>query len=616
MKRKINTMAQSAKDLARKMSEVSTAPGVYIMKDAQAEVLYVGKAKNLRKRLASYFSKSGHPNIKTWALLKKIHTFETIITASEKEALILESNLIKRHRPRYNVDLKDDKRFLSLRLDTRETYPNLTLVRKLQKDGAIYFGPFASAQALRQTQKFIHRTFKLRNCSQKNFKSRTRPCLQHQMGWCLGPCCLDVDRDVYWEVVKEVVLFLRGRTPELVKKVKREMEWAAEEQDFERAAVLRDKMFALEKTLENQVAVTTDFKDRDVIGLAGSPNLSVVTLLSVRNGFLLGTRHFHVQETMSTAQETLRSFLRQYYEKAPFVPKEILIPMDIEDIAILQEVLAALKGSSVAIRRPYRGEKRKLVHLAVHNAENELKVLKASHEARAELLARLQRRLKTDRLPLRIECFDNSNISGTAPVAGMVVFEKAKPLPAAYRHYQIKSVAGPDDYASMAEVLKRRYGKGDASRPYPDLLMVDGGKGQLNIARSVLEEMGIEREFPVIGIAKRDEDRGETTDKIYRPGRANPVGFGREGDLLLFLQRIRDEAHRYAIGYHRRRRAKTTMRSALDLVPGIGEKRKKTLLKHFGSVKKIRAATLEELSALPGMNRKAAEAVKSHMAPD
>jgi excinuclease ABC subunit C len=616
METKTDTTSQSIDNLARKLSGVSSEPGVYLMKDDRGEVLYVGKASNLRKRLASYFSKTGHPNIKTWALLKKIDTFETIITASEKEALILESNLIKHHRPRYNVDLKDDKRFLSLRLDMKEAYPNLTLVRKIQKDGALYFGPFSSAQALRQTQKFIRRTFRLRNCSQRNFKSRTRPCLQYQMGWCLGPCCLEVDGKVYGEIVKEVVLFLKGRAPELVRKIKHEMMSAAELQDFERAALLRDKMFALEKTLETQVAVTTDFKDRDVIGLAGSPNLSVLTLLSVRNGFLLDTRHFNIRETMSTGKEMVRAFIRQYYEKAPFIPEEILVPMDIDDAAILEEELESLKGNNVAIRRPHRGEKRRLIHLAIQNAENELKELKASLEARTDLLLRLQNRLKTDRMPVRIECFDNSNISGTAPVAGMVVFENAKPMPSAYRHYKIKTVAGPDDYASMAEILKRRYGKGEASKPYPDLLMVDGGKGQLNIARSILREMGLADEFSVIGIAKKDETRGETADKIYQPGRSNPTGFGREGDLLLFLQRIRDEAHRFAIGFHRRRRAKTTMGSALDHIPGIGEKRKKTLLKHFRSVKKIRAATLIELSALPGMNRKAAEAVISHISSD
>lgn len=608
----------SPEHLSEKLSGISEKPGVYLMKDDEGKVLYVGKARNLKKRLTSYFTRLGKPDIKTWVLLKKVTNFETILTTSEKEALILESNLIKRYKPKYNVDLKDDKRYLSLRLNPRDDYPNLTLVRKIEKkNDALYFGPFSSAQAVRQTLKFIHRTFKLRRCRTRDFKNRTRPCLNYQMESCLAPCCLEVDPKVYGEMVREVILFIKGRTPELIRKIKTEMTDAAEHQDYERAATLRDKMFALEKTLEKQVAVTTDFLDRDVLGMAGSPEFSVITLLSVRGGFLLGTRHFSFQETMSTKEETTGAFIRQYYESAHLIPKEILLPFHLDDGSFLEERLTAMKREKVTLLWPRRGEKVHLVNMAAQNAENELTDRIAARIAEREMLGRLQKRLHLNRLPSHIECFDNSTISGASPVAGMVVFEAGKPKKSSYRRYAIKTVAAPyapDDYAYMVEILKRRLGKGAQSEPFPDLLMVDGGKGQLNIALSVLRELGLADRFDVIGIAKKDEKREESDDKIYKPGRANPISFGREGDLLLFLQRVRDEAHRFAISFHRKRRTKNAMGSALDAIPGIGAKRKKILLRHFGSIKKIRAATLEELSELPGMNRKAAEAIKSRLA--
>jgi len=601
-------------DSAERLAGVSSEPGVYIMKDDRGNILYVGKAKNLKKRLASYFSGSGHSDPKTGALLRKIHSFDTVITASEKEALILESNLIKRHRPRYNVDLKDDKRYLSLRLDLQESYPNLILVRKIEKDGALYFGPFASAQAVRQTLKFIHRTFKLRQCANKNYKSRIRPCINFQMGWCLAPCCRKVDRRQYDHIVKETILFLKGRTPELVRKIKKEMMSAADAQDYEWAGVLRDKMFALEKTLQHQVAVTTDFMDRDVIGMAGTADFSVITLMSVRGGSLLGTRHFHIQETMATVQEAIGAFIRQYYENIAFIPKEVIVSCCPEDARLLEVWLGNLKGEKVTVVCPLRGEKRKLADLAVQNAANERKDFFASKKAEAKLLSRLQSRLQLSRMPLHIECFDNSNISGTSQVSSMVVFKNARPHRSGYRRYIVRTVSGPDDYAAMAEILKRRYGRKDALKPYPDLLIVDGGKGQLNIALSILEQLHMLNKLDVIGIAKKDGFKGESEDKVYKPGRSNPVSFGRETDLLLFLQRIRDEAHRVAVAFHRRRRAKKTMGSVLDTLPGIGEKRKNVLLKHFGNIRNIRAATIEELGKLPGMNRKAAEAVRQGLA--
>jgi len=593
---------------------VSSGTGVYVMKDAEGRVIYVGKARNLKKRLVSYFSRSQagslHPDIKTGILVKKISYFETIITGTEKEALILESNLIKRYRPRYNVILKDDKRYPCLRLNLTNPYPNLTVVRKIKKDGDLYFGPFASSAAVRKTLKIIHKTFKLRKCKIKDFKNRSRPCINHQMGTCLAPCCLEVDKNKYNEIVKEVILFLKGRTPDLIQKIKKEMISAANKQDYEKAAVLRDKMFALEQVIEKQVVVTNDFKDRDVIGLAGFHEYSMITVLFVRSGFLLGTRNFNFSEIMSTEEEMIGAFIRQYYEKATFVPKEVLIPTQLEDASLLEELLSIIKGNKVSILEPKKGEKLRLVNLASRNAENSLKEFMASTATNTEILIKLRKRLKIDNIPKRIECFDISSISGTEAVAGMVVFEDGKANKSLFRNYKLKSFNAQDDYSCMAEVLKRRYGKGDKSKPYPDMLMVDGGKGQLNIAVSVIESLKIEQNIQIISIAKKNENKGETQDKIYKPGRVNPVNMGKGGELLLFLERIRNESHGLAISFHRNRRGKRFIRSALDSIPRVGKKRKAILLKHFKSIKKIRAATLEELSALPGINRKVAEAIK------
>ena len=592
-----------------KLARVSHDPGVYLMKDAAGHVIYVGKARDLRKRLASYFKSAGQLDRKAGILVDKISDFDTIITRTEKEALILESNLIKRHRPRYNVVLKDDKRYPSLRIDLSDKYPNFSIVRKIGKDKALYFGPFASAHAVRETLRTINKTFKLRKCKARDFKTRTRPCLHCQMDGCLAPCCLDVDPDVYGEQVNEAIMFLKGRTPDLIRKVKKQMESCAREQQFERAARLRDKIFSLERTIEKQIAVTTDFKDRDVFAIARSEESSVVTVMSVRNGFLTGTRHYSFTETLSTAEEMMTAFIRQYYERHPFIPDELLVSIDAADAELTAEWLGNFKKRKVKILRPKRGEKAQLVAVAIHNAENELSSLIASRSAEMDLLLRLQKKLKMKRLPERIECFDNSNISGTQAVAAMVVFENARAKTSFYRKYRIKTVSEHDDYAYMEEVLNRRFGKGEAAKPYPDLLMVDGGKGQLNIALAVTGALNLTHEFDIIGIAKKDEKKGESRDKIFKPGRANPLNFGRDEDLLLFLQRIRDEAHRFAISFHRKRRKKISLQSELDTIPGIGKKRKAALLKHFKSVKNIRAADAADISALPGFNRVVADSI-------
>lgn len=596
-----------------RVSQAPSKPGVYLMKDAKGRVIYVGKAAQLRKRLSSYFSNARQNDTKTEALIANIASFEIIVTGSEKEALILESNLIKRHKPRYNVELKDDKRYPCLRIGTRHRYPKLAIVRQMKKDGAVYFGPYASAGAVRQTAKLVDKTFKLRKCSDREFKVRTRPCLHHQMHRCLAPCCLDVSRKAYQEQLREVILFLNGRTPELIKKIRAEMKLEAEQQNYEKAAASRDKLFALEKTLQKQIVVSADLKDRDVVAFFATDEHALITMLYIRGGFLLGKRHFRFNQFLSTEAETVGMFMRQFYDEAHLIPKEILVSHYPEDAVLMEEMIKHIKGSKVRILFPQRGPKKHLLNMALDNAKTGMQELLESEAYEMDLLTRLAERLNLARFPERIECFDNSNIHGRASVSGMVVFVMGKPQKQSYRKYHIKTVGLGDDYAIMAEVLNRRYRVSDKKTPLPDLLIVDGGKGQLGIAASVVEELGLDGAFDLIGIAKKDEQRGELWDKIYQKGRSNPVTFGRDKDLLRFLESVRDEAHRFALAFHRQQRSQAFLHSVLDDIPGIGKKRKTTLLKHFAGLQQIKDATPEELSSLPGMNRKVAATLKNQL---
>jgi excinuclease ABC subunit C len=589
---------------------ISDCPGVYLMKEASGTIIYVGKAINLKKRVASYFQRQNAQSAKTALMASRVADIETVVTGSEKEALILESNLIKRHRPRFNVVLKDDKRYPSIRIDIHGAYPKIDIVRKTPKDGAVYFGPFSSAHAVRQTVKLINKTFPLRKCSDRTLGQRTRPCLHHQMGQCLAPCCLPVDPKAYRGIVKEVILFLKGRTPELIKRVQRHMLRASAKQDFETAAVLRDRMVALEKTLARQVTVTTDFLDRDVIGISGNSDFRLVTVMTIRRGFLQGVRHFEIMHAAPEKGELVAQFLVQYYQQAHAIPVEVLVPELPENNALLEETLSEWRQRRVRVRQPKRGEKRRLLEMAESNSENSLRerLQKATRES--AVLEALKKRLRMARLPMRIECFDNSNLAGTNPVSAMVVFVNGRPHKAGYRRYTIRTVASPDDYATMAEVLLRRYGKIEPANPEPDLLLVDGGKGQLNVAVAVVDQLGLTGRFAIAGIAKMDAKKEETEDKIYLPNRANPVQLGGDGRLLLLLQQIRDEAHRFAVTFQRKQRARKMVKSDLDCVAGVGPKRKRLLMKHFGSLKKIRAASADEISKLPGINITLAKAIK------
>ncbi len=596
-------------EVSDRLNLVSSDPGVYLMKDRQGRVIYVGKASNLKKRLSSYFLRTAHPDLKTGVLVKKIADFETIITGSEKEALLLESTLIKRHKPRYNVILKDDKRYPSIRIDVKSDYPCLEVVRKPKKDHAVYFGPFTSPGAAHQTIKLINKTFRLRKCGPGPVKPRTRPCLNFQMGLCLAPCCHDVNKADYHAIVNEVRMFLNGQVHELVRKLKQQMLAAAEAEAFETAARLRDKIWALEKTVEQQMAVSTDFVDRDVIGVARADLLALAVVMHIRKGVLQSVRHYYFTDAISSDHEIVDAFLKQYYPESSYIPPEILVPVDIPDAMIYNDWLSGIKGAGVHVLTPRRGKKMRLIRMAAENARSRLNKKTEETAARTALLDSLQKLLKLRHLPLRIECFDNSGIMGRHLVAGMVVYTQGVPDRKSYRKYTIQNVDLQDDYAAMKEVLERRFKKQDPDHPLPDLLMVDGGKGQLNVACSVLESMGLTGAFDVIGIAKKDTAKDEPHDKIYKPGRMNPMNFGKQVGLLYFLQRIRDEAHRFAITFHRQKRSKTALHSSLDAIPGIGRKRKAALMKKFSSIRKIRAATVDEIAGVPGMTRPVAENV-------
>ena len=616
-------------------------PGVYLMKDIRGLIIYVGKAKNLKKRLGSYFVRESGHDPKTTLLIRNIVDFDLIITATEHEALILEATLIKKHKPKYNVFLKDGKNYPYFRIDTIQEYPVLQVVRKIKNDGAAYFGPYSSGQSVKKTLKQVNRIFKLRKCRQTQFTNRSRPCIQFQIKACLGPCCNNVPVEAYRKIVSDVSLFLKGRAPDLIKKLRQEMMAEAEQEQFEKAALIRDTIFAIEKSLEQQIAVSTDMMDRDVVACAGGEGRAVVTLLFVRSGYVVGTEHNcfdldlnlnAVDNNWSDTSQIMEAFLKQYYQSntehdyqgrekqnyqiSRFIPPQILVAEDFEDRRLLEETLSVSKGKKVNILMPERGEKRLVVEMAINNARRELETTISKNSENMETLTVLQKILGMENYPERIECFDNSNIAGTDPVSSMVVFINGEPSKSLYRKFIIKNVTGHDDYAYMAEVLARRFANNKGMN-LPDILVVDGGRGQLSIATAVLAELelecpGLTGKIRVIGLAKKDSDKGETHDKVYVPGRSNPLNMTQTPQsvkALYLLQRLRDEAHRVAITFQRQRRSKRAGTSLLDGIAGIGKKRKSMLLAHFKGISAMKKATVEEMAALLCMSYSAAESL-------
>ncbi len=583
-------------------------PGVYLFKDEKGTVLYVGKAGSLKHRVSSYFQKPDGKDAKTLTMLEKVADIDTIVTDTEKEAFILENNLIKEYRPRYNVKLRDDKTYPLLKLSMEQEFPTLCIVRRAKKDGSVYFGPYPSATSLRETLKLIRRLFPIRTCLDTKFTHRLRPCLNYEMGRCAGPCCEKIDAAQYHEIVQQVRMFLEGKDTDLVKILRKRMEGEAEQLHFEAAGKIRDQIKHLEHVLEKQKIVSNDFVDQDVIGFHRQDGTLILYPLFVRGGKLLGGRGFALPSTGFPDEEVLSSFLNQYYREGRFIPRKILLPEPIPDQLLVEQWLTELKGERVRISVPRRGNKKQLLKMACENAEKFLLAEAISEKDREKFLETLKESLHLRRIPRRIEAFDISNIQGKSAVGSMVVFEDGKAAKDRYRHFKIKTIEESDDYGMMYEVLYRRYHRALEEKDLPDLVIVDGGRGQLNVGQEVFKELEI-KDVDLVGLAKEKTVGGghslkfrKTEEKIFHPQFKEPLGLEKHSPLLRFLDQIRDEAHRFAITYHKRLRGKETVRSELEEIPGIGKTKEKALLKHFGSVEKIKEATVEELAKASGMN--------------
>jgi excinuclease ABC subunit C len=592
-----------------------TASGVYLMKGEEGKVFYVGKAKNLRNRLRSYFSEQGDNRPQIRFLLKRVRDIETIVTDTEKEALILENTLIKKYRPRYNINLRDDKTYLSLRLDPREEFPMLQLVRRVKRDGALYFGPYASSAAVRATLKEIYRIFPLRRHPLKTCRRRSRPCLYYQIGQCSGPCHGKISAADYRRLVEGARALLSGRETEVVESLRRQMAAAADRMAFEEAARLRDQLRAIEQTVERQKVVESGGGDQDVIGLHREGGEVELAILFVREGKVIDRRSYNLEWRLDE-DELLSSFLQRFYGREVCIPDRVLLPFLPEDAEVLSEWLGEQRGRKVQVLAPARGARRELVALAARNAEESFRERGSRREARQSVLEEIAERLHLSRFPRRIECFDISNVQGRHSVGSMAVLTDGEPDKGAYRHFRIRSVEGSDDYASLFEVLKRRLERGVREDNLPDFILMDGGKGQLSVLGRVLEELGLKGQIDAAGIAKsrvQANVRGKmverSEERFFLPGRKNPVVLRQGSPALFMLERLRDEAHRFAITHHRKLRRRSSLGSTLEDIPGIGEKRRKTLLRHFGSLKAVKSASLEELRAMPGLPSALAESL-------
>jgi len=603
-----------------KTTDLPARTGVYLFKDGDGKILYVGKANNLRARVRSYTRGYGDGRAHVQFLRARIRDLDYIVTDNEKEALILENNLIKKHRPRYNIKLRDDKTYFHLRLTTSENYPRLLLTRRPKKGGGdLLFGPYSSSQAVKQTIRMLQDIFPLRRCQQR-FRPRDRACLNFQIGKCLGPCAEKVPEDEYRRIVVEVKRFLQGRKPELVQDLKKRMEEAAREEEYEKAAVLRDRLAAVEKTLQVQKVDSPRPVDRDVIGFCREGDRVAVQLLGYRGGMLLVSRPYNFARVALPDEEVLSSFLSQLYPAHGTPPEEVLVPFLPLDLEVIRESFTQMRAKKCKVRVPQRGEGKKLVGLASRNAREELKRESAAGDDRERALEEMRHKLRLSRLPRWIECVDVSLLGGEAAVGSVVRFIDGEPDRSGYRRYRIKGVSGTDDYAMMREVLTRRFRRAiSGETPLPDLLVVDGGKGQLNVALSVMKDLGIEG-MDAAGLAKdrphggfRQEDRGTKGERVYVPGAKDPVNIKQGVAALLLLQRVRDEAHRFALAYHKKLRGKKSRRSVLEDVPGIGKKKAAAVIKHFGGIKKAAKASEQEIAGVKGIGPADAARIKEYL---
>jgi excinuclease ABC subunit C len=657
--------------LAEILDRLPTAPGVYVMKDARGKILYIGKAAHLRNRVRQYFQPNTSDSRDFVPLLEGIVAdIETVVTSNEKEALLLENTLIKKHQPRFNVKLRDDKNYLVLRLDPKTEWPRLEVGRRIQDDGAHYFGPYHSATSCREALRVVNRHFQLRTCTDHVLHNRRRPCLQYQIKRCPAPCVLPVSREEYGEQVRDVRLFLEGRDDELLERFRFRMKEAAGKLEFERAALVRDQLRALEATLEAQRVVSTDFVDQDVIGFHRQGIALDIVVIAIRRGKMAQSRVFSFTDQEFPDAEVLSSFLGLYYDLSPPPPDEVLLPFSIADAEVKADWLSELRrhprGKKVEILVPQRGPRRDLVELARKNAAAHFASRRNARDDAEATLAKLQKRLRLPRLPRIIECYDVSHVQGSDTVASMVVFVDGRPDKTRYRTYKLQrgGSSGPDDFASMYEVLSRRFRRAketeregetpaadgapppDSAWRLPDLIVVDGGKGQLGMALAAARDVGIDTRsgvgLPIIALAKeraseatappeegppapgpsdrapqsppaagrKQADTAWRPDRVFLPQAKDPIPIRPNSAEMFVLAHLRDEAHRFAVAFHRGQRRRRTLRSALAEIPGIGATRQRQLLRHFGSLRKVREASLEDLLAVPGMNRKTAEAVR------
>ncbi len=610
-------------ELKDMLDNIPTKPGVYLMKDAHGAVIYVGKAVNLRSRVRSYFHQSARAEAKTRELALRVADVEFIVTGSELEALVLESTLIKQHWPHFNVRLKDSKSYPYIKITWQEDFPRVSVTRQRLDDGAHYYGPYTSADAVYQTLDLLRRLFPYLNCKREITGQDRRPCLYYHIKRCAGPCIGAVSKDDYRAIIQQLCDFLEGKSDEILADLRGKMDAAAEALQFEKAAQVRDQIRAVEKVIERQRVVSPVKVDQDIVAIARDDGQACAQVFFIRRGRLIGREYFMLE---GTAEEDVRtvmaSFLKQFYDEAAYVPPEILLPEAVDEALVIEEWLRTRRGTKVALRVPRRGSRKELVQMAVENAAETLAHLRAQWLAdesqHTTALAELQEALNLPAPPTRIEGYDISNIQGTAATGSMVVFVKGVARKSDYRRFRIKSVAGSNDFAMMQEVLRRRFKRAAAAREgqptgetgdkdarwavLPDLILIDGGKGQLNAALEALKACGMD-DLAVVGLAKKNEE-------LFLLGQAQPVILPRGSQGLFLVQRVRDEAHRFAVAHHRTVRRKKGLASQLDAVPGVGPRRRAALLKQFGSLEAIRAASVAELAAVPGMTEKVAQAIK------
>ena len=617
-----NPSSGTAPSLDRQVAELPATPGVYLMKDDRSEVLYIGKAKNLRSRVRSYFQARRSDRLYVEHMVPRVTRVDHVVTANEKEALILENNLIKQFKPRFNINLKDDKTYVSIKIETAHKFPRPVVVRRRKKEkDAVYFGPFSSASSVRSTLRYLNRLFPLRECSDYVIEHRSRPCQLYEMGRCIAPCVDKCSEPEYRELVDEVIMVLKGHNEQLIEKLNSKMTEAAQSLKFEDAGRYRDQIQAIRHIAERQRIESSDFDDRDIFAFHAQGQYVEIQAMFVRRGRLEDLANYNFKTADRSAGEVFQSFLNLFYTDIRMIPDEILLPIEIVDTGALSEFLTEQRSKKVSILCPKRGHKARLVELARVNAENAYQTRYGKPEANRQVLHSLQSDLNLSNFPSRIECYDISNIGGRMAVGSMVTFAECAPDKQNYRHYKIRTVQQSDDFGMMGEVLRRRFTRGVGKNDLPDLVIIDGGKGQLGVAQQVFDELGV-KNVDLIGLAKsRRRNRAEqgavvTDERVFKPSRSEPIVLPQDSPHLLYLTRVRDEAHRFAITYHRKLRQNEYRNRGLTSIPGIGDVLRRRLLRQFGTLKAIREASINELAEVDGISHRLAGQIRGHFDPE